>query len=91
VEAGGGNAQIDLAFTTPLEKTKLLDVKPIHHTFDIEDARLIARGDPERSILVERLTRRGPGQMPQLATSRVDEQAVELLRAWIASLAVPEK
>jgi hypothetical protein len=29
---------------------------------------------------------RGRGQMPQLATSRVDVEAVALLRAWIEQL-----
>jgi hypothetical protein len=28
---------------------------------------------------------RGPGQMPQLATSEIDQQAVDLLRRWIKS------
>jgi hypothetical protein len=29
---------------------------------------------------------RGPGQMPPLGSSRVDERAVRLLREWIATL-----
>jgi hypothetical protein len=33
------------------------------------------------------MTRRGPGQMPQLATSIVDEKAVAVVREWIESLA----
>jgi hypothetical protein len=33
------------------------------------------------------MSRRGPGQMPQLATAIVDEPAVEVVRAWIESLA----
>jgi mono/diheme cytochrome c family protein len=86
VEAGGGNAQIDLEFTTPLEKTKILDTPPLHHKFGVEDARLIAAGDPDRSILLHRIARRGEGQMPQLATTVVDEQAVELLRQWVLEL-----
>jgi mono/diheme cytochrome c family protein len=86
VEAGGGNAQIDLEFTTPLAKMKLLDVKPQHHTFGLPDPRLVVPGSPERSVMLHRVANRGSGQMPQLATSLVDEAAVELLRAWIASL-----
>jgi hypothetical protein len=37
-------------------------------------------------VLLERLRRRGEGQMPQLATSLVDEEAVQMLREWIESL-----
>ncbi len=86
VEAGGGNAQIDLEFTTPLDKMRLIDVAPQHHTFGLKDARLVARGHPERSVLLHRMAHRGDGKMPPLATSLVDEPAVEMLREWIRSL-----
>ncbi len=86
VEAGGGNAQMDLNYTTALEKMKVLNTPPLHHKFGVADARLIAPGDPDRSILLHRMAHRGEGQMPQLATTVVDRQAVELLREWIASL-----
>jgi hypothetical protein len=86
VEAGGGNAQMDLEFTTALEKMKVLDVSPLHHKYGMEGARLIAPGDPGRSILLQRISHRGEGQMPQLATTLVDDQAVNLLRDWILQL-----
>jgi glucose/arabinose dehydrogenase len=86
VDAGGGNAQIDLEFTTKAEKMKLIDVKPLHHTFGLTDPRLVAPGAPERSVLLHRVAHRGQGQMPQLATALVDEAAVRMLREWIASL-----
>jgi len=88
IDAGGGNAQMQLEFFTPLAKAKFVDEKPLHHKFDLPDARIIAPGHPERSTLLTRLSRRGPssGQMPQLGTSLVDQEAVELFREWIASL-----
>jgi hypothetical protein len=86
VEAGGGNAQMDLEFTTTLEKMKAIDVPPLHHMYGIADPRLIAPGDPDRSILLKRISHRGEGQMPQLATAVVDTQAVKLLREWIIQL-----
>jgi len=36
-------------------------------------------------VLLKRVSMRGEGQMPQLATSVVDEKAVEMLREWIKS------
>ena len=63
----------------------LFDEKPVHHTFGIEDAKLVANGEPEKSVLLKRVSMRGEGQMPQLATSVVDEQAVAMLREWIKS------
>jgi hypothetical protein len=86
VGAGGGNAQIELDFHTALSNMRLKNEKPLHHTFGIADARLVAPGDPDRSILLERISRRGEGQMPQLATSLVDQRAVDMLREWILSL-----
>jgi len=86
VEAGGGNAQFDVEFTTALDKTKLVNVKPYHHTFNMPDARLIAPGRPERSVLLHRVSHRKEGHMPPLATSMVDEPAVQMLREWIRQM-----
>jgi glucose/arabinose dehydrogenase len=86
VEAGGGNAMIDLEFTTKLDKMKLVDVKPQHDSFELKDAKLIAPGRAEASVLLHRVGCRGPGQMPPLATSLVDEAAVEMLRAWVKGM-----
>jgi len=51
-----------------------------------EDAVLrIERGHPERSGLMQRIASRYPAlQMPPLGTELVDEEAVALLRSWIA-------
>jgi hypothetical protein len=55
VEAGGGNAQMELEFTTKLQDMRVVDVKPVHHTYDLPDAKLIAPGHPERSVLLHRM------------------------------------
>lgn len=86
VESGGGNAAINLEFPTDLEGMRVLDVKPMHRTFDLTDAKLIAPGHPERSVLLKRISLRGPHQMPPLSTNRVDERGVALITEWIQSL-----
>jgi hypothetical protein len=86
VEAGGGNAQMELEFTMPKERMRIFDVKPLHDTFGLKDARLIAPGSPERSVLYRRISSRGPGQMPPLASAEVDQEAVRLLEQWIAAM-----
>jgi uncharacterized repeat protein (TIGR03806 family) len=91
VEAGGGNAQMELEFSTPLEKMRLIDVKPVHHTYDLLDARLVAPGHPERSVLLKRMSHREAGHMPPLATSVVDREAVEVIRAWIEGMKKNQK
>jgi glucose/arabinose dehydrogenase len=89
VPAGGGNAKMDLSIETPLAGMSLIDQKPQHHTYGLPDGRLVFSGNPAQSILLHRVGLRGPGQMPQLATSIVDQNAVTLLQAWIAGL--PQK
>lgn len=84
--AGGGNAALDLLSRTALDKTKLIDGTVMHNKFDITDARIVAPGSPERSVLLHRMKLRGRGQMPPIASSRVDEPAVKLFETWIRGL-----
>jgi hypothetical protein len=86
VEAGGGNAMIDLEFTTKLHQMKLVDVPPQHDSFGLKDAKLIAPGRPEKSVLLHRVGCRGLGQMPPLATSQVDEAALQMLKEWVKGM-----
>ncbi|MDY3556709.1 PQQ-dependent sugar dehydrogenase [Gemmata sp. JC717] len=88
VEAGGGNAQMDLGYATAWDKMRLVDVKPVHQSFGLADARLVAPGAPERSVVLHRIAQRGPntGQMPPLSSARVDRPGVELLTEWCKSL-----
>jgi mono/diheme cytochrome c family protein len=94
VPAGGGNAQINLAFRNASWETRLADMKavgepPLHASFGLPDPMIIAPGAPDRSVLLARVSRRGPGQMPQLGSDVVDEAAVRLLREWIATVPEP--
>jgi len=87
VEAGGGNALMELEFVTKLDKMRVVDVKPVHTTFDLKDAKLLVPGAPERSVLVHRIGLRGvSGQMPPMSSNRVDEAGLALMREWVMSL-----
>lgn len=90
VEAGGGNAQIDVRFSLDRDQMRLIDIEPLHDRFGIAGAKLVAPGEPDRSVLLRRISIRGRGQMPQLATSLVDQRAVELIRAWIEGMATSD-
>jgi glucose/arabinose dehydrogenase len=89
VEAGGGNAQMELEFHLKPDRMKVVDVKPVHNSFGLADARLVAPGHPERSVLLRRLSHREQGYMPPLATNVVDKEAVEMLSEWIRKM--PER
>ena len=86
VSDGGGNSPMELGFDTPIAKAKLIGEKPTHDSLGIADPLLVAPGDPKRSLLLERITRRGTYQMPPTSTNRVDEQGAKLLADWINSL-----
>jgi uncharacterized repeat protein (TIGR03806 family) len=80
---GGGNAEFQLLSTLPVKELGVVDVKPAHGTFDLKDPRLLVPGDAERSLLWQRMKKRGLGQMPHIASNVVDDHAVELIGEWI--------
>jgi hypothetical protein len=83
---GGGNSSMELDLDSSLAKMRVIDVPPTHDRFGIENARLVAPGSPERSILLTRISRRGTGQMPPLVSTEVDRAAVEMIAQWIRGL-----
>jgi glucose/arabinose dehydrogenase len=85
-EAGGGNSAMELPAKTRLADMRIIDVPPQHDAFGLSDARIIASGHPERSVMYWRLTHRGFGQMPPLSITTVDQRAARLFDEWIRSL-----
>ena len=77
---------MELEFTRERSKMNLISARPQHDTFGISDAMLIAPGAPEHSVVLKRLSRRGPGQMPPLGSTQVDEAAVRLFTDWISQM-----
>ncbi len=85
----GGTAPtgMDLRWETPLTEKQIVDVVPGNGNLGITDARIVSTQDVDKSILLVRMELRdGLYQMPPLATSRVDAEAVALIREWIQSL-----
>jgi putative heme-binding domain-containing protein len=86
VADGGGNARMELEFTTAREKMGVIGVPPLQGTFGIRDAEIVAPGDPFRSVMLYRISKLGGGRMPQAGSFIVDHQAVDLFHRWIQSL-----
>jgi len=82
---GTGLGFWDARLETPTALAGLLDGVLLDPHDDAVN-RVIAPGAPVHSVLLQKLATRGPGQMPPLASSLVDESGVELLRRWIESL-----
>lgn len=86
MNAGGGNARINLLKFPKLSNTRLTDTAPLHGRLGNSEAELLVAGQAANSLLYLRMSRRGQGQMPPLASNRIDPMGVELIRRWIESL-----
>ena len=84
----GGTApsDLDLRFDRPLSATNSCNVLPQQGDLGISNARLVVPGDPARSILAERTSRRDVHGMPPVASYAIDSAGVALIRNWIAGL-----
>ncbi len=82
---GGTVANFDARYTTPLAEQKIID-GPVLIDEGIDHARVISPHDPWRSIMFKRVDTNGDIRMPPIARNTIDEQGVQLLRAWIQSM-----
>jgi putative heme-binding domain-containing protein len=82
----GGTADLELRYDSPLERMKVLEVRPVQGTFEIPGARILAAGDPYRSVLFYRMAKLGGGRMPHLGSEVVDERGLQLIHDWIKQL-----
>jgi uncharacterized repeat protein (TIGR03806 family) len=84
-DGGTGGGSLDLRRAVPLAETGLCD-RPSEGDLGIQGARIVAPGEPERSVLSSRVRRRDASGMPPLASTLVDEAGAGVLDEWIASL-----
>ena len=77
---------LDLRYTTTLAQTGACDVPPAAGDLGLPNARLIAPGAPDTSVLLSRVNRRDASAMPPLASKLVDTASVAVLRQWIQGL-----
>ena len=68
------------------EEMAVINADPVHATFGIPDAKVVAPGAPGNSLLIYRPAARGPGQMPPVGTLVGDADGVALLAEWISGM-----
>lgn len=83
---GGGNSAINFDWLAPVDRMRVLDEPPQHGDFGMADARVVAPGAPDRSVILPRVAMRGPGQMPPVGSRVPDSEGARLLVEWITSL-----
>lgn len=82
---GPGRGDLDLRRATSLADTGLCGL-PQNGTLGLDDPRIVLPGDPSRSVLLERMTRRDVHRMPPIASDVVDDTAVATMADWIAEM-----
>jgi uncharacterized repeat protein (TIGR03806 family) len=80
-------SSMDWRYATLLQNTLACDAAPQSGDLGLgASARIIAPGNPNLSVLVERMNRRDANAMPPLASNVIDQVGVALIRDWITSL-----
>ena len=82
---GPSHAMFDVRYSTPLEQQGLINGRA-PHDLDILGARLIAPGDADLSVVLERQTLLDNEKMPPLGRNSIDTQAAQVFREWIDGL-----
>lgn len=83
---GTGGGSMDLRYDTPFLDMGLCDTPPNDGDLGVADARLLAPGEPERSILSVRMHATDVSRMPAIGSHVVDEVGVAAVDAWIRSV-----
>jgi putative heme-binding domain-containing protein len=84
----GGSVDLELKYDTPLDRMKILEVRPVQGTFEMPNAQILAPGDPYRSALYYRMAKLGRGRMPHIGSEVVDERGLRLVNDWIRQLPI---
>ena len=86
IKWGGGNAEFKLHLGLDLKDLGIVNTAPVHGNFKIDGAKLLVPGQPQKSIILERMKMTTLGRMPHIGSRVVDDQAVQLVQDWIKGL-----
>lgn len=86
---GSGNSRANMRYRAPLAQTFLVNQSPGQTRLGPAHSKLVKPGDPLRSELLLRIATRDRWQMPPLATSQVDWDAIKVIGQWIESMPPP--
>jgi glucose/arabinose dehydrogenase/mono/diheme cytochrome c family protein len=86
--AGGAQALWDARYSTPTLQAGIVNGALINNGGDTNN-RVLKPLSLEHSMMLTRISTRGPGQMPPLATSVLDEQDITLLSTFITNRPSP--
>ncbi|MEZ0228588.1 MAG: PA14 domain-containing protein, partial [Planctomycetota bacterium] len=82
---GSGRGWFDARSTTPLDESGIVE-GPVQDPLGLHGGRVVKGGDPQLSLLLERMKRTDAKRMPPLAVAKVDEAGARLIEEWVRSL-----
>ena len=83
--AGGGiPSQFNIG--KQLTEARALEVTPTRGGFGLPNAKILASGDPYRSVVAYRIATEGAGHMPQIGSRLVDEKGMAIVMSWLTSM-----
>lgn len=83
----GGNAIVSFFLTRDLPFDQMNTNKGTGiGTFGMTNAKIIAAGDPYRSVMMYRMSKLGYARMPYIGSSVVDSHGISLIEKWIQAL-----
>jgi hypothetical protein len=83
---GPSRGFFDARLSTPLNEQKLLNGDLMAGDLGIAGAHVIQPGQPEKSVMFQRLKRNDAFRMPQVSVNDEPQPVLPLLEAWIRSL-----
>ena len=83
---GPGDAEIDLRYQTRFALMGLCNIVSDRDTLNIADGLLLKPGQPEASVLYERMLRRDKHRMPPLGSDLADADGLRLIGDWIRAM-----
>lgn len=83
---GPTQVSLDLRYTTSLAQTGACNTVPSTTDLGIPNARVIAPGASERSVLLQRMIATDANRMPPISSHLVDDDGTALIAEWINAL-----
>lgn len=82
-EGGAARSSLDLRFATSFADTKACGQEPLLDDLGIANAKIVAPGSPDTSVLSRRMHATDAKRMPPLGRHLVDPQGTALIDDWI--------
>jgi uncharacterized repeat protein (TIGR03806 family) len=84
-------ATFDARYDSPQGVEGLIDAPTVSDSLGVMDPCVIASGEPNRSMALQRMRRQDSFRMPPLAVHVSDETGLDVLEQWVRSLAPRKK